>query len=92
MKTPLILLPGLLCDARLWRDQAAALSDIANPSIANLTADDAVQTMAARVLQTAPERFALASLSMGGYVAFEIMPPRRIRQSAPPPGAWPLPP
>jgi pimeloyl-ACP methyl ester carboxylesterase len=84
MKTPLIFLPGLLCDDRLWRDQAAALADIADPLIADLTADDAIEAMAARVLETAPERFALAALSMGGYVAFEIMrqAPERVTRLA----------
>ena len=84
MKTPLIFLPGLLCDDRLWRDQAAALADIANPLIADLTADATIEAMAVRVLKTAPERFALAALSMGGYVAFEIMrqAPERVTRLA----------
>ena len=38
----LIFLPGLLCDERLWRDQAEALSDIAAPFIADLTQDDSI--------------------------------------------------
>jgi len=70
---PLVFLPGLLCDERLWRDQANALSDVVDASIADLTLDDSVQGMAARVLAGAPPSFALAALSMGGYVAFEIM-------------------
>lgn len=70
---PLVFLPGLLCDERLWRRQAEALGDIAAPMIADLSQDDSVAAMAARVLASAPERFALAGLSMGGYVAFEIM-------------------
>lgn len=84
MKAPLLFLPGLLCDARLWRDQAAALSDIADPLIADLTLDDSMAAMAARILATAPERFALAALSMGGYVAFEILrqAPERVARLA----------
>ena len=69
-RVPLLLLPGLLCDQRLWRDQARDLGDIAEPSIPDLTLDDSVSAMAKRVLDAAPERFALAALSMGGYVAF----------------------
>jgi len=72
-RVPLVFLPGLLCDERLWRDQAAALGDVAEASIADLTRDDSVEAMARRVLAAAPERFALAALSMGGYVAFEIL-------------------
>jgi pimeloyl-ACP methyl ester carboxylesterase len=69
----LVFLPGLLCDERLWRDQAAALSTTVAVTMADLTQDDSVAGMAARVLAIAPERFSLAALSMGGYVAFEIL-------------------
>jgi pimeloyl-ACP methyl ester carboxylesterase len=72
-RLPLILLPGLLCDQRLWRDQARDLGDIAEPTIPDLTLDDSLSAMAQRVLDAAPQRFALAALSMGGYVAFEIL-------------------
>jgi pimeloyl-ACP methyl ester carboxylesterase len=70
---PLLLLPGLLCDARLWQDPAIALSDIAASVVADLTRDDTIAAMARRALDEAPARFALAGLSMGGYVALEIM-------------------
>lgn len=69
----LLLLPGLLCDARLWRDPLEALGDLAEAQVADLTLDDSVAAMARRALATAPPRFALAGLSMGGYVALEIM-------------------
>ena len=42
----LLLLPGLLCDARLWRDQAAALAPLATPVVADLTLDDRIEAMA----------------------------------------------
>ncbi len=71
-KTPLVLLPGLLCDAALWHDQIEALSDIAEITVADLTRDDQLGPMAQRVLSEAPDSFALAGLSMGGYVALEI--------------------
>ena len=50
-RAPLVFLPGLLRDARLWRDQAAALADIAGPATADLTLDDSVAAMAARDLE-----------------------------------------
>jgi pimeloyl-ACP methyl ester carboxylesterase len=77
----LILLPGLLCDAALWAPQVSALADRANVWIADLTRHDTIAGMAAAVLREAPaERFALAGLSMGGYVAQEMMrqAPRRV--------------
>jgi pimeloyl-ACP methyl ester carboxylesterase len=67
-----VLLPGLLCDAALWQDQIEALSDIAEMTVADLGRDDQLGPMARRVLSEAPESFALAGLSMGGYVALEI--------------------
>lgn len=72
-KTPLLLLPGLLCDRRLWSPQLEGLADIAEMSVPDLTRDDSFAGMARRVLAAAPPHFALAGLSMGGYVAQEIM-------------------
>ena len=72
-RIPLLLLPGLLCDARLWRDQATGLADRADPVVADLTLDPGVGEMAARALAMVEGRFALAGLSMGGYVALEVM-------------------
>lgn len=83
-RLPVLLLPGLLCDARLWRDQVAGLADIAEVAVPDLTRDDSVGALAARVLADAPERFALGALSMGGYVAFEILrqAPQRVTRLA----------
>jgi len=72
-KIPLMLLPGLLCDRALWEPQIKALGDVAACVVADLTQADSMAGMAAAVLRTAPDRFALAGLSMGGYVSFEIM-------------------
>ena len=82
--TPLILLPGLLHDHRLWTHQAAALADIATISVPDLTQDDHLDAMAMRVLANAPARFALAGLSMGGYVAMAIhrLAPERVERLA----------
>jgi len=70
---PLILLPGLLCDALLWAHQTQTLADIADITVADLTLDETIEAMADRVLAGAPETFAMAGLSMGGYVAQEII-------------------
>ncbi|MBI1205652.1 MAG: alpha/beta fold hydrolase [Azospirillum sp.] len=70
---PLILLPGLLCDHALWRHQTDHLSDVSEPWVADLSGAVSIADLAASVLAAAPPRFALAGLSMGGYVAFEIM-------------------
>lgn len=83
-KSPLVLLPGLLCDGALWRAQIASLADVADPWVADLARDDSMTAMARRVLAAAPERFALAGLSMGGYLAQQIMreAPERVMRLA----------
>ncbi|MCH4541844.1 alpha/beta fold hydrolase [Ochrobactrum sp. A-1] len=73
MKTPVLFLPGLLCDERLWRNQLEGLHDVADSKVANLTLDDTIGAMAERALSIIEGRFSLAALSMGGYVAFEIL-------------------
>jgi pimeloyl-ACP methyl ester carboxylesterase len=83
-KEPLVLLPGLLSDAAMWRPQLEGLADIAECRVADLTRDDSLQGMARSVLAAAPPRFSLAGQSMGGYVAQEIMrqAPERVRRLA----------
>lgn len=83
-KTPLILLPGMLCDEALWAHQSDTLLDIADITVADMTRDDSLAGMAKRVLASAPESFALAGLSMGGYAAQEIMrrAPERVERLA----------
>lgn len=80
----MVLLSGLLCDDRLWQHQVAALSKEMDILVPDLTLDTSIEAMARRVLNNAPERFSLAALSMGGYVAFEIMrqAPERVSRLA----------
>ena len=74
VKPNVILLPGLLNDERLWQAQVQGLAAEANVSVADLTCGDNIADLAASVLEQAPVgMFALAGLSMGGYVALEIM-------------------
>ncbi|WP_206020343.1 alpha/beta fold hydrolase [Rhodovarius crocodyli] len=76
MTTKILLLPGLLCDARLWRDVIPLLP--AEALVADLTLDESMEAMADRALAAAEQawgqgaRFAVAGLSMGGYVAFSL--------------------
>ena len=73
-KSPLVLVPGLLCDAQLWQAQATNLTDIADVWIADHTRSSSMAEVARDVLADAPfAQFALAGLSMGGYIAMEIM-------------------
>lgn len=69
----LLLVPGLLCDPDLWSHQVDHLAEIADVSVADITGGETMEELARQVLEHAPDRFALAGLSMGGYVAHEIM-------------------
>jgi pimeloyl-ACP methyl ester carboxylesterase len=80
----LLLLPGLLNDAELWRDQIAGLANIADCRVPDLTRGETLEALAESVLAEAPPRFALAGFSFGGYVAQEIArrTPERIARLA----------
>ncbi|MFY1713629.1 alpha/beta fold hydrolase [Tritonibacter mobilis] len=71
--TPLVFLPGMMCDARLFAPQIAALSATRTVTCAALTGHDTMAALAAEVLHNAPPRFALAGLSMGGILAMEVL-------------------
>lgn len=73
MKTSLILVPGLLCDAAAWTHQSSALATSADVRIATNGARDSLSAMAEAIIAQAPGRFAIAGHSMGGRVALEVM-------------------
>ena len=71
---PVLALPGLLCDERLWRHQAAALAGEHPLTSFALTPEASMAALADAALARAPTgRFALAGLSMGGYLALEVV-------------------
>jgi pimeloyl-ACP methyl ester carboxylesterase len=73
MKPTLMLLPGLMCDHTVWEHQMGALSEAWDCVVVDYESDDNLVTMALRVLDQAPETFAMAGHSMGGRVALEVM-------------------
>jgi pimeloyl-ACP methyl ester carboxylesterase len=81
---PLVLVPGLLCSARLFAPQIAALWPFGPVTVADHRRDDEMAAIATRILADAPPRFALAGLSMGGYIAFAMirLAPERIAKLA----------
>ena len=83
-KVQLVLLPGLLCDEEVWREQTSALAGIAECTVADYGMADSIGGMAEGVLASAPGRFAVAGHSMGGRVAFEIVrrAPERVTRLA----------
>jgi pimeloyl-ACP methyl ester carboxylesterase len=84
MAETLVLIPGLACTDRLFEAQIAAFSGDRSVMVADHTRDDSIPAIAARLLGDAPERFSLAGLSMGGYIAMEVMrqSPERVERLA----------
>jgi pimeloyl-ACP methyl ester carboxylesterase len=82
--TPLILVPGLMCDRTAWEPQIRDLCGTAECIVPDHGMLDTLAGMAAAILKSAPERFALAGHSMGGRVAFEIFrqAPERVERLA----------
>jgi pimeloyl-ACP methyl ester carboxylesterase len=70
--TPLVMLPGMMCDARLFAPQLAAFSGQRNVMVGAMVGQADMAALARQVLQDAPPQFALMGLSMGGILAMEI--------------------
>ncbi|WP_250466536.1 alpha/beta hydrolase [Caballeronia sp. GAFFF2] len=77
---PLVLLPGTLCDARVWHAQANALSSAREVRVCELGDQPAMHEEVAALLKTLPPRFYLAGFSLGAIVAFEFV--RQARERA----------
>ncbi len=73
MAEPLVLLPAMMCDARLFGPQIAELSADMAVMVAPVTQGERLEEIASGLLDLMPKRFALAGLGMGGMVAMEIM-------------------
>jgi pimeloyl-ACP methyl ester carboxylesterase len=81
---PVVLIPGLLCSARLYAQQIPRLWQTGPVMVADHRRDDTIADIASRILADAPPRFALAGLSMGGYIAFVVaqQAPERVQMLA----------
>lgn len=81
---PIVLVPGLLTSPRLYAEQLPTLWQHGPVTIAGNTHDHTIAAAASRILADAPPRFALAGLSMGGYICFEIarQAPERVARLA----------
>lgn len=76
---PLVFLPGMMCDARLYEHQILSLSKRYTVQVASVCSSDSFKTIAEDVLKEAPPAFVLIGLSMGGIVAMEILAQERDR-------------
>ena len=84
MIEPLVLIPPMLCDARVFYAQFATLSSQVPFTFAPITAGDRIEEMASAILSWLPQKFALAGMGMGGMVAMEVLrrAPERVTRVA----------
>ncbi len=81
---PLVLLPGMMCDARLFGPQIKALGGGRAIHLPPVGQRDRIEQIATDILNAAPKRFALAGLSLGGIIAMEVVrqAPKRVSKLA----------
>jgi pimeloyl-ACP methyl ester carboxylesterase len=81
---PMLLLPGLICDARIWAPQLAAFAELSPVAVDGYGDARSLEAMADRALAVAPRRFSLAGHSMGARVALEVYrkAPERVERLA----------
>lgn len=81
---PIVFLPGMMCDARAFAPQVAALSRRHPVVIAPIDLGDTIGEIASNLLLSMPEKFALVGHSMGGIVAMELVrrAPERVTRLA----------
>ena len=69
---PIVLVPGLLCSARIFAEQIPALWRYGPVTVADHTHGDTIANIANGILAAAPPRFRLVGFSLGGYIGFEM--------------------
>src|SRR4029077_1244435 len=70
---PIVLIPGLNCSAQLYAENTPTRWQFGPVQVADHTRADSMDAIAADILANAPPRFALAGLSMGGYIALTML-------------------
>ena len=70
---PLLLVPGLMCDHTVWAPLLPTLKAGRACTVVDHGMADSLPRMAQQLLDTAPDRFAIAGHSMGARVALEVL-------------------
>ena len=84
MSDPLVFLPGLLSDARVFEPQIAALSRHLPITILPTGKRDTVEEAATEILEALPKKVGLCGIGLGGVIAIEMLrlAPERIGRIA----------
>ena len=73
MIEPLVLIPPMMCDARVYYAQLASLSVEMPITFAPITLGERMEEMASQILSWMPAKFAVFGMGMGGMVAMEVV-------------------
>ena len=73
MKYPLVFIPGMMCDSRLFQPQISEFSKQYLVCIAPVSYSDSIEKISFEILRQLPPKFTLIGLSMGGILAMEII-------------------
>ena len=84
MTEPVVFLPGMMCDARVFGAQILDLSGQTPVMVAPITKGERIEEIASSLLDALPAKCALVGLSMGGIVAMELLrrAPERVSRIA----------
>lgn len=72
-RLPLVLLPGTLCDERLWTSLLSLIPDVGEIITPRYTEGSTMTETVAALRKVLPARFALAGFSLGGLAALELV-------------------
>ena len=70
--TPVVMIPGMMCDERIFAHQIKELGTDTEVYIADISKYSSIQELASDVLENSPPKFFLVGHSMGGIVAMEM--------------------
>ena len=73
MKYPLVFIPGMMCDSRLFQPQISEFSKQYLVCITPVSYSDSIEKISLEILRQLPQKFTLIGLSMGGILAMEII-------------------
>ena len=73
MRYPLVFIPGMMCDSRLFQPQINEFSKQYMVCVTPSSSSNSIENISFEILRYLPTKFVLIGLSMGGILAMEII-------------------